>query len=125
MYPSIQKIETPTPLQIELARETRENISTILRTMLTRLDADEDMAVYHFTGTETIKVAQLIFRGTHLVMVVGEDAKSNFTISICHLDAINLTCKIVKLAKNEPRKQAIGFISQDDPTADIGKALLR
>ena len=43
MYPNI------TPLTVELAKEMRENISTVLRNMLDRLEPGEDMSVYHFT----------------------------------------------------------------------------
>lgn len=113
MYPNI------TPLPVELAKEMRENISTVLRNMLDRLEPGEDMSVYHFTGAEIIKVAQLIFRGTNLVLIVGEDAGGHFTISMRHLDDVNLTCKIVKMAPDEKRRTPIGFVYQDDPKAQI------
>ncbi|MBZ5618489.1 MAG: hypothetical protein LAQ69_07165 [Acidobacteriia bacterium] len=104
----------PQNVIVGLAKEMQDDIRMRLKRLLDSLSPDEDLIVYYFDGVERLNVKTIVFRTTTLVALDTDDASGNTTITFCHLDALKLTCKVVKRQPNQPPKNKIGFVTGDD-----------
>src|SRR5438105_4370561 len=72
------------------------------------LKEDEDLAVYASVGVDRLRVFDIEIASATLIVLHGLDAEGSRTSALVHPDALNFTCKVVKLTPGVKRRP-VGF----------------
>jgi hypothetical protein len=96
-------------------------IMTHINGLQAALKVDEELLVYCDAGVDRIRVYNFCFPKWNVAIVSGVDQEKNATQRIAHVEALQLTCKVVK---REPDKKPIkiGFLlpnqNQEQPPVE-------
>jgi hypothetical protein len=100
----LPKIEPP----LSPSENYAEAAISKIRTIEGNLKADEALSVYCQTADGRMRVSSLQITGGHIIFVIGSDDSG---VECCHISAssaLQLTCKVTKVAADTKRSK-IGF----------------
>ena len=96
-----------------LVAQQSENFTRVIRRTIEAhqfgLDDDKELAVYCHVGPEVITVHSFQFPNWNVAVIEGVDAENRPTTHIVHVEAMQITCKVVDAEKNKKR-EPIGFV---------------
>ena len=79
-----------------------ENAGTVvlgqIHAMQKSLKEDEELAVWFQHGSERLRVMEVFVPTRQVVVLSGHDAERNLTRVICAMEALQLVCKVMKVA---------------------------
>lgn len=85
-----------------------------VQAMQKALKDDDELVVLCTSGSETLRVLEIIVPSPNVVVLAGVDANRNVTRMVTHLQALQLVCKVMKV--QPPAKPArIAFIVPRQP----------
>jgi hypothetical protein len=110
---TLGKAKTPAP-----APTAGEDACAVMlgqvQAMQKALKDEDELVVLCHSGSETLRVLEIIVPSPNVLVLAGIDANRNVTRIVTHLQALQLVCKVVKV--QPPAKPArIAFIVPKQP----------
>ena len=81
-----------------------------IQAMQKALKEDEELLVLANAGVETIRVLELLVPTWQVFVLKGVDAEKNVARIVSHVESLQLTCKVVKVAPSA-RPVRLGFFT--------------
>ena len=109
MYDLIDSVRSAPRIQAESVQAA---LVEHVKSLQSKLGPDQELLVTCSTGTEVIRVMEIVLPNWHLMILIGVDGRGNATSIAISMQGVQLTCKVIKV---EPQQQPvrIGFVLPD------------
>lgn len=97
------------PLVAQQSENFTKAIGKTIEALQFGLHDDQELAVYCHVGPEIITVHSFRFPNWNVAVIEGVDVEDRPTTHISHVEAMQITCKVVGVEKNKKR-EPIGFV---------------
>jgi hypothetical protein len=108
--PEYSKFKLPemVPVAEQQANNFLEGIEVEVKFLQDHLAPDEELWMYYTNGFEFVRVLEITLPSTNVVVMSGHDQDGNDVRVLAHINAVQFTCKVVRVQPDEKPKR-IGF----------------
>jgi len=113
----IPKVDATPATQVSAAEGVGATILAEVRAMQNALRDDSELVVLYHNGFEPLRVLEFYAPSPQVLVLIGIDAERNVTRVIARADAVQLTCKVMKVVA-PANAVRINFITPPKPKAE-------